>query len=665
MRMKISQDGFWRFYTRNKDVPKLLRDSILVFEDKYFYNHFGVNFFSIARAFFNNLLNKSRIGASTISMQVVKIVEPKERTYVNKIIEIFRTFQLELNYSKEEILNMYFNKAPYGGNIEGLRAASYFYFGKDLNQLTTSEMAILTTIPKNPNVNRPDRQRKLNIKRDKVLNKLIKNNLIDKSQFNRAKDENITSFKHDYLFDVIQYTNTLKNTNKTNVKTTLNYEFQNFIQNYLKKETKKYNKYDLFNSAAIVIDNKSLEIKAYIGSNDFYDKENGGQNDGVSMKKSPGSTLKPFVYALALDEGLVTPKRMLLDIPLNFNGYSPKNYNGKVYGEISMEEALKLSLNIPAVDLQNQLGKNSLYELLEKTGIGIANLKKRYGLSIAVGGIDLSLLELTKLFTILANKGQYKYDNQKILSEESSYIISEILSNGYRSKFDGYWESSLNSKRVSFKTGTSSDAKHLYTIGYTPNYTIGLWFGNFDGEKTKGNLTGLNTVSDSLIQIFEEIEKNNDWFIKPTSIKTKKICTDYFNNDICQNLVDDLVFKKEQKCMNINTQKLQYLSKYKNINISTIAKNTCYKKLENSNPIIVDPINNKEYVFSTVIPEKLRILKFKCQAYSKADTLSLYLNGKIIKNNSYIQMDEGNYNFTCMKDYKKYSEIKFSVTSIK
>ena len=671
MRMKISDDGFWRFYTDNEKVPKLLKNSILVFEDKYFYKHFGVNIFSIGRALFNNLVNKTRIGASTISMQVVKIVEPKQRTYLNKIIEIFRTFQLELNYSKEEILNIYFNKAPYGGNIEGLRAATYFYFGKDLNELTTSEMAILTTIPKNPNINRPDRQKNLDKKRDKVLNKLIKNNLIDKSQYNRAKDENISSQKHDFLFDVIQYTNTLTtqhNLNKTDIKTTIDYELQTFIQNYLKKETKKYKNYDLYNSAAIVIDNKSLEIKAYIGSNDFYDKKNAGENDGVLMKKSPGSTLKPFVYALALDEGLITPKRMLLDIPLNFKGYTPKNYNGKFHGQISMEEALKLSLNIPVIDLQNQLGENSLYELLEKTGIGIKELKNTYGLALAVGGIDLSLLELTKLFTILANKGEYKYNNQKILSEESSYLISEILSNGYRSKFNGYWESSLNSKRVAFKTGTSSDAKHLYTIGYTPNHTIGLWFGNFDGKKTKGELTGLNTVSDSLIQIFERIEKNNDWFKKPSSIKIKNICADYFNNDnfadiskTCKNKVVDFVFKKEQKCMSLNTQKLQYLIKNASTNISTIAQNSCYKKLINQNPIIVEPIANKEYVFSKLIPKKLRVLKFECQGYNKKDILTLYLNGKIIKNNSYLQVEEGNYKFTCIQDFDKYSEIKFNI----
>jgi penicillin-binding protein 1C len=662
MRMMISEDEYWRFYISNKDVPKLLKNSILVFEDKYFYNHFGVNIFSIIRALFNNIFNESRIGASTISMQVVKIVEPKNRTYINKIIEIFRALQLEINFSKEEILNMYFNKAPYGGNIEGLRAASYFYFGKELSNLTISEMGILTTIPKNPNINRPDKQINLKEKRDKVLKRLFDNNLINSSQFKRAKKEDIKSYKHPVLFDVIQYTNQIKNDSKTNIYTTIDYDKQKFIQNYLKRETKKYNNNNLYNSAAVVIDNKTLEIKVYVGSNDFFDSEHNGQNDGVLMKKSPGSTLKPFVYALAMDEGLITPKRKLLDIPLNFNGYVPRNYNGKFNGEISAEEALKLSLNIPAVDLQNQLGKNSLYELLEKVGIGITQLKDTYGLSIVVGGIDLNLLELTKLFTVFPNGGKYLYDNQRLFSKESAYLVSEILSDGYREKFDGYWESSINSKKVSFKTGTSSDAKHLYTIGYTPEYTIGLWFGNFDGKKTNGDLTGMNTVSDSLLQIFEIIGSDNKWFIKPDSIYRKSICVDYYNNDDCKNYIDDYTYNnKSNKCMELNTQKVEYFNRIKNINTQDLLNNNCYNSLKDSKPIILSPINNKEYIFNKEIPEKFRVLKIKCQPYSKNDEIKLYLNGNYVDNSSFLNLEEGNYNLVCMKDKEKYDEINFTI----
>lgn len=661
IRMKIAEDEYWRFYTTNEKVPKLLKESILVFEDRYFYEHFGVNIFSIFRAVFNNLFNSSRIGASTITMQVVKLVEPKKRTYFNKLIEIFRAIQLEINYSKDEILNMYFNKAPYGGNIEGLRAAAYFYFKKELKQLSISQMAILTTIPKNPNVNRPNRQKNLSKKKNIVLEKLLEKGLINSSEFKRAKNEEIVSIKQKAIFDVVQYTQTLPSTNKTDIFTTIDYEMQKFIQKYLKNETKKYNKNNLFNSAAIVIDNKTLDIKAYVASNDFYDKKNGGENDGIVMKKSPGSTLKPFVYALALDEGLITTKRNLLDIPFIFNEYSPKNYNKKFYGEISVEEALKLSLNIPVIDLQNQLGSNSLYELLEKAGVVLNGLKADYGLSIAVGGVDLTLLELTKLYTIFSNSGIYKYNNEKLISKEASYLISEILATGYRNKFSGYWQSSIYTKKIAFKTGTSSDARHLYAIGYTPNHTIGLWFGNFDNRKTKGDISGINTVLDSLIQIFEKIKEKNSWFDKPRTISTKKVCTDYYNNDNCSNLVDDLTYKAESKCMQLNTQKLEYLNKVKKIPIKDIIKNSCYSNIDDSfKPSILSPINQETYIFNKAIPKDLRVLKIYCQ-YSKDGSVTLYLNDKIIKNNLYLEVSEGSYNLVCMQDYDKYDEINFDV----
>lgn len=660
IRMKLSSDGYWRFYTQNKEVPKLLKSSIVTFEDKYFYTHFGINPYSIIRAIYSNITNNIRIGASTITMQVVKIIEPKERSYLNKIIEIFRAIQLEMYLSKEEILNLYLNKAPYGSNIEGLRAAAYFYFGKNLKNLSTSEIAILTTIPKNPNINRPDKQKNLVSKRNRVLDELLKSSLINDSTYIRASKEKISSKKRNFKFDMVQFSDSIIDNKKTNQFTNIDYNLQKYLQKYLKQETLKFNKHKLFNSAAVVIDNKTLEIKAYVASNDFYDNKNGGQNDGILMKKSPGSTLKPFIYALALDQGLITPKRKLLDIPLSFNGYEPKNYDGKFNGEITAEEALKLSLNIPAVDLQYQLKNESLYELLEKVGIGIDNLKSKYGLSIAVGGIDLSLLELTKLYTIFANNGKYKHDgkNIQVFSKEASYLISNILSDGYRENFDGYWKSSLNSKRVAFKTGTSSDAKHLYTIGYDPNYTVGLWFGNFDGRKTSGNLTGTKVVSNSLLEIFNNLDGKNSWFRKPTDLSKEKICIDYFNNDKCTNNIKDFKISDKTICMDLNTQKLRYLSiKQKN---NEITKNDCYTNLKQSQPVIISPINEKVYIFNDLIDYENRVLKIECQNYNN-NSIGLFLNGKMVENNIYKIFDEGFYTLECIENSNKVVRINFKI----
>jgi len=670
IRMKISEDGYWRFYVTNEKIPDLLIDSIITFEDKYFFHHPGINVFSIIRAVISNL-SGNRIGASTITMQLVRIVEPKDRTYLNKLVEIFRALQLEMNYTKEKILNLYLNKAPYGGNIEGVRAAAYFYFGKKLTNLTISEMAILTTIPKNPNHNRPDRQKNLIEKRNHVLDRLLKRNLINEEQYIRTQKETISSDRKQAKFDCIQYTNSILSQKiGTDIATSIDFRLQKYIQKLLKSESKKYSEKGLFNSACLVIDNHNMQAKAYVASNDFSDKSHGGQNDGILMMKSPGSTLKPFVYALALDEGLITLKKKLLDIPLNYKGYIPKNYNQKYHGQISTEESLKLSLNVPVVDLQDQLGSNSLYEFLERTRTPVYYPKNKYGLSIAVGGIDISLLNLVKLYTVLANSGMLKKKDgstKRMFSEEASYLVSKTLADGYRDQFIGYWDSSPNKPSIAFKTGTSADAKHLYTIGYTPEYTIGVWFGNFNGSKPKSDSTGLGIASNTLIEIFEHINKQVKpltWYEVPKGLEKRKICRSYVKKDICnESKVEDFVIKdKESKCMQLNAQKIKYLLESKEYNSSDeILNQDCYKHLKAKPPVIISPYNEQVFLFNDLIPKKFRTIKVTCQSYSSKANVELYLNNKLIKNNSYLQLDEGSYELECFTDVDKYDVVSFKV----
>ena len=667
MMMKLSDDGFWRFHVKNDEIPSLLKKSILVFEDKYFYYHPGVNPFSIIRAVYENLKG-NRIGASTITMQVARMFKPKKRTYINKLREILNAIQIEMNYSKDEILNFYFNKAPYGGNIEGLKAASYFYFGKKPQNLTISEIAILTTIPKNPNKNRPDKQKNLIKKRNIVLKRMFENHLITKEQFIRAKKEPIVSIKKNPAFNCPQYANRLKIDNETlYIKTSINEKLQNFIRELLKVEVKKRNSQGIFNGAAIVIDNKNMQIKSYVASNDFFDKKHGGENDGIMMKKSPGSTLKPFVYTLALDEGLITMQKRLLDMPLSYNGYVPKNYLKIYNGLITASEALKLSLNAPVVDIQNQLGKNSLYELLERAGIPLAFSKKRYGLSIALGGLDISLLDLTKLYTILANSGKLKNvsgESKNLLSPGATYLVSSVLSENYRNSLDGYWDSSPDIPRFAFKTGTSADAKHLYTIGYTPEYTIGVWFGNFDGNKPYVQLSGLKVVADVLSHIFKYINSNikkNTWYNKPDSLTYKNVCTAYTNICNKNNLSSELVIKDVLiKCMKLNTQKINFLINLGEIgSIEDLIKNDCYKYLKYRPPEIISPANNEEFIFNRLIPKEFQVVKILCKSYSGENDVDIYLDSKPVKNNSFVQPGEGLHILQCIDKNGKADKTSF------
>ncbi len=669
MRMKLSDDGFWRFYIKNSEVPPLLRNSILVFEDKYFYYHPGVNPFSIVRAIVSNLKGK-RIGASTITMQIARMFEPKERTFINKIREMIKAFQIEINYTKEEILNLYFNKAPYGGNIEGVKAASYFYFGKKLKDLTISEIAILTTIPKNPNKNRPDKQKNLIKKRNRVLKRMFDNNLITKEQFERAKKEPIFSKKRSAAFSCVQYTNKLKSS-VNYIKTSINEDLQNHIQGLLKMETKKRNKQGIFNSAAIVIDNSNMEIKAYVASNDFNDKIHGGENDGILMKKSPGSTLKPFVYALALDEGLITLKKKLLDVPLSYGSYIPKNFNNIYYGQLSAEESLKLSLNAPVVDIQNQLDKNSLFEFLERANIPLFYTKKQYGLSIAVGGMDISLFDLTKLYTILANYGILKTNDntrKRFLSKGASYLISSVLSENYRNTLAAYWDSSPDMPKFAFKTGTSAHAKHLYTIGYSPEYTIGVWFGNFNGKKPYEPLSGLKVVSDVLTDIFSYINlkiKKISEFKRPKEIESRRICSSYVTKEKCEDkfLTEDLIIKGiKPRCMSLNTQKIKYLIDFGEIkSVYELLDEKCYQYLKKLPPEIISPANNEVFLFNKLIPDDFKVIKIACKSYDSGDDVEVYLDLHPIENNSFVNLNEGIHQIQCVDKNGLSSKISFEL----
>jgi len=247
------------------------------------------------------------------------------------------------------------------------------------------------------------------------------------------------------------------------------------------------------------------------------------------------------------------------------------------------------------------------------------------------------------------------------LSKESTYIISEILADGYRPNLNGHWEHAKGVRKVAFKTGTSSRSKHLYGVGYTPKYTVAVWFGNFDGKETFGGRTGSNTSLGVLLDIFNLIERENSWFEKPTSITTKKVCNEYFSTDNCQSLVEDKVFT-QPKCLSLDTQKVEFLVKKRHKKLEDIIAHPCYKELKTSNPMIISPVS-KVYEFSKNIPKEYRVLKMQCQSFDQQKML-LFLNNKIVENGSYIPVDFGNHSLLCYENEERFSEVEFKVKEL-
>ncbi|WP_299227263.1 transglycosylase domain-containing protein [uncultured Campylobacter sp.] len=959
LNMQISDDQIWRFYASADEIPPRLKQSAIYFEDRYFYYHFGVNPASILRAatynFTQNFTKKSegnveRVGASTITMQVARMMRPKQRSYKNKIIEIFNAFQLEWHFSKDEILGMYFNLAPYGGNIEGVKTAAYFYFKKDLRELSSAQIALLSVIPKNPNKNRLDRRSSINALKNRLISQLREGGVISQSEYERAlaepfsprryaapnyaphyallafsnyKMQNFTAkddvnftqnleqvgapgattgqassstrrtaagaesnfsdaasaessftaltratpnlsgsvsaqarvdskemnskeadFKTDapeslnlggrtslnlneresaksqagvkpneaesvkpnerksanlderrdlinvahpsqnsqnqqslnlneqrgaahlpqnfsadtegqteYLpqnpsadinlnkrqnvvgtahphqnsqnpqnlnlnsrqdtthppqnpqadassserssvnfsaqinsasdvsmqtdfassnanaqtdstsdakmqtdsaasaesqansaSDTMAQTNSvsgakaqinsypnaktqensanskasaqpkeqtaraqeLARLNEGKIYSSLDLKTQIALEGFLKSEILSLRDKGVRNGAAVLIDNESMRVIAYVGSHDF--SANEGQNDGVRSQKNVGSTLKPFIYAKALEHGLITPSKKLIDAPITFAGYVPRNYNQGFLGAISATDALSLSLNIPAVKLNLMLGDDGLYEML--SNVHLAEFSKDYyGAGIALGSISMSLMDLARLYSAFANGGKLRKleiasvkigDDAQIMSPQGAYIVTQMLRNAPRSYLGSVWQNTLNTPPLMFKTGTSADARDLYTVALTPKFTLGVWLGNFDGSKTR-DLSGGVSAAKVAFNMFAFLDKSGMLgeveFARPAGVSLRRVCTDAYREKECAQSADDLTIdgvEPNEECEIYGTSELFYLLKHGLVDPQKVRAGRCAAKFAAVKPVLND-INAKTY----------------------------------------------------------------------
>ena len=664
--MKLSSDGIWRFHEQS--FPNSLKQCVILFEDRYFYYHFGVNFASIFRAFFHNLRSDNRIGASTITMQVARLLEPSDRSYKNKIREIFRAFQLELHFSKDEILNLYLNLAPYGGNIEGAKAASFFYFGKELNELSYAQAALLSTIPKNPNKNRLDRVSNINALKNRVIKMLYKANLIDLSAFKRAQAEPFKNVRIRAVVNASDYANVAFKNQIS--KASLDLNLQKDMLKILKDAMFSLKAKNANNAAAVVIDNKKMSVVAFIGSHD--ERARDGKNSALNMKRNTGSTLKPFIYSLALDSGLITPNSQLIDTQIYLNEYVPKNFSNDFLGLVSAKDALNFSLNIPVINLDLKLKDNSLYELLEKVNLVDEN-KEFYGSSIVLGSAEMSLIDLAHLYTIYANGGVYRplefagknYKNEDknitLISPQSAYLTAKMMSEASRSYLKNAWQYAQNTPKIAFKTGTSANSRDLYAIGVNENYTIAVWVGNFNAEKTD-KLTGLNNVSKIVFDMFKITaqRQNLEFMSEPEGIEKVPTCLDAFSYETCKKTaLDDRIVgvKLQDKCESLRGEELEFLIKNGFLNKDEVKNSPCAEVFKDKKPVFAYPYNGEEIVTD----ENVTQIMLKCYAflgdeiYLKVDDL----NFSKIENASEKRLDLtlGEHTLKCLDQNSNQSEI--------
>ncbi len=555
----IASDGQWRF-SEMDTVPKKFAQALVAYEDKRFWNHPGVDVLSIGRAMKQNFeAGKIISGGSTIDMQVIRLSRKgKSRTVFEKLIESVLASRLELRYSKEEVLALYASHAPFGGNVVGLEAACWRYFGRDPKELSWAEAAMLAVLPNAPSLIHPGKNReKLLGKRNILLEKLQRTNVIDQFTYALAISEPIPEEPHPlprYARHLLTHTVRDGRIEKK-IRTTVHLSLQQRIEQILDDHHQRLKGNQIFNACAIVLDVETGNVLAYVG-NVNTDAEHGRDVDVIVSPRSTGSILKPFLYAAMLDDGKILPKTLLPDIPIVINGFAPKNFTKEYDGAVAADKALIRSLNVPAVHMLRDYRYERFHELLKNVGMSSLNRSPdHYGLSLVLGGSEGTLWDITGMYASMARtlNHYYKYpgknryrktdfhqpgylpsnrqasannelEETSWFSAASIYQTFDALKEVYRPGEETGWRYFTNSKKIAWKTGTSFGFRDGWAVGVTPQYAVGVWVGNADGEGRPG-LTGTETAAPVMFDIFSQLP-GGSWFQQPyPEMQEIKVCS--------------------------------------------------------------------------------------------------------------------------------------------
>ena len=700
----LTKDEKWRMKTELEEISPLLRKTIVEKEDKYFYSHPGINALAISRAFVKNILKWKRTsGASTITMQVARALEPKRRTYFNKLIEMFRAVQLEVKYSKNEILQLYLNLVPYGGNIEGVKSASILYFKKNPDHLSLAEITALSIIPNRPSTLVMGKHNdRIVQERNRWLQQFAKDKVFTQKEIQDAISEPLTATRGTIPQLIPHLAWKLKQQGgdifKTNIELNTQLKTEKLVADYTRILTLK----NIRNAAVIIINNQTHNVITYVGSANFTDTIDAGQVNGAKAIRQPGSTLKPLLYGLCIDEGLMTPKTVITDVAVNYSGYAPENYDKQFNGYVTMEYALEHSLNIPAVKGLQWLGKDAFIEKLGACNFEqIKKDQRKLGLSMILGGCGATLEELTGMYTIFANNGKFaapKYTQTPtqagkgvtILSEAATFMINETLSKVNRPDFPLNWQSTEHMPKIAWKTGTSYGRRDAWSIGYNKKYTVGIWTGNFSALGIP-ELSGANIATPLLFKIFNTIDYDSDeeWFTQPKDCDIRMVCsetglppgehctntvTDYFiplisSTQLCYNM-QEVALSADEKisycktCMpasgykkkwyRIVTPDMQRFYEERHMAYEHMPPHNpaCERVFKEGGPAITSPRNGSEYFISKKHPEPLQL---SCNVGNDVHKVYWYINDQFYKadvahNRQFFIPDEGPVKISCTDD---------------
>lgn len=667
----LSENSSRSIHTDLNKVSPYFIEAIIASEDKNFYHHSGIDYTAVIRAAWQNFKERRIVsGASTITLQLARMMRPGKRTLIKKVKEAYFAYRLEAGLSKEEILESYINRIPMGGNLYGIEGASKVYFGISSSDLTLAQASFLASIPNSPTRLNPYNNLGDIKKRQRyVLEKMVEQKLIKKERIKRVLKEDISLRPQTASFLAPHFVFTLMKTlpkDVQNIKVYIDCELQKMVQEQTSRVVKALEPFNVTNAAVILLDNATGEILAYVGSADFFNLKNEGEIDGVRTLRQPGSTLKPFLYLLAFEAGF-TPSKIVSDIPTYYKMptgiYSPKNYSEDFYGPVRLREALANSLNVPAVRVLAKIGIDRFLTRLKEYGFNSLDKDADYyGVGLVLGGGEVSLYELARAYMCLSRKGNFleineilemngkekeNIETEKTISTPAlNYMITDILSDKFARTSEFGFNSVLNFPfPCAVKTGTSFQFCDNWTIGFTKDYTLAVWVGNFNHTPMQ-KVSGVSGAGPLFANIMHLLYSKKDYPEKeplPEELTQVPICplSGKRPNRSCPSTIEEIIPKenltsyyKDSCNMHANDKGKVHTvlpGRYKEWAEGLEAKNTAREIKQEERFKIIKPQDGAIfYRLSNVKPE-YQSIKIELITTEKEEKVTWFLNEKLLK----------------------------------
>lgn len=549
---RIATDGQWRFPQSGQDVTENFEKAINAFEDKRFYFHPGVDPLAMIRACRDLIATGSfQSGGSTITMQIMRLARGNQkRTIGQKLAEILWSLHAEMRYSKKELLQLYAAHAPFGGNIVGLEAASWRYFNKDADQLSIGEAASLAVLPNAPGLVHPGKNRDVLLtKRNVLLKRMVELKMITEGEYQLSLSEPIPDVPLPLPDHAPHLLSSFHESGEI-IKSTLDADKQIQMSQLLQRHVDVLSMNGVYNAALLVMETETGNVLAYVGNSTDMNEIHNPKVDMIRAERSSGSILKPFLYCASLQNGQLTPKSLVFDVPTSIRGYQPQNFSRQFMGMVAADQALAMSLNVPAVRLLREYGILPFKEKLEAAGITTLRFSPdHYGLTLVLGGAEVTLWDVCGAYASMgrslshAHRDQFSYDvndihppvvisnkkeaNRKIEMEGvwqhgAIWQTFEAMTALRRPDEEGQWETFHSGQKIAWKTGTSFGFRDAWAVGITPSYTIGVWIGNADGEGRPG-VIGLYAAAPLMFEAFRLLPQQSEWWDTPYEAMTPKV----------------------------------------------------------------------------------------------------------------------------------------------